>query len=229
MKKKKTHLLNTLEITKKCNFNFNFKKDYSPKYVKNKQCSNANFLIKESFDKLTKKLNILDFSDWKYYINRLSMELKIITKVGFENYFLITYDFILWARKNDIYVGPGRGSCSGSLVAYFLDITSIDPIKYNLLFERFLNKDRLSKPDFDIDFCIENRDLIIDYIYDEYKLENVAQIITFGCMNIKAVIRDIGKILGYSYAFVNKITKLISNDFGISLKSEIIHNQNFKK
>ncbi|HIH2763289.1 MAG TPA: DNA polymerase III subunit alpha [Candidatus Azoamicus sp.] len=226
--KEKNSLYNTLEITKRCNFKFNFKADYAPKYLKNKNSSNANILIKESLESLVKKLTLLDINDWKYYIKRLIMELKIITRVGFENYFLITYDFILWAKKNDIYVGPGRGSCSGSLVAYFLNITSIDPIKYNLLFERFLNKDRLSKPDFDIDFCIENRDLIIDYIYDEYKLENVAKIITYGCMNIKAVIRDIGRMLGYSYTFVNKLAKLLSNDIGISLKSEIIHNQNFK-
>lgn len=226
--KEKNSLYNTLEITKRCNFNFDFKKDYSPKYLKNKNYSNANILIKESLEELIKKLKTLDLKDWKYYINRLTTELKIITKVGFENYFLITYDFIFWARKNDIYVGPGRGSCSGSLVAYFLKITNIDPIRYNLLFERFLNKDRLSKPDFDIDFCIENRDLLIDYIYDEYKITNVAQIITFGCMNIKAVIRDIGRILGYAYTFVDKITKIISNDIGISLKSEIIHNQILK-
>lgn len=224
----KNSLYNTIELTQKCNFSFDFKTDYSPKYLKNKKISNANFLIKESFEGLKKKIKTLEIDEWKYYIKRLDMELKIITKVGFENYFLITYDFILWARLNDIYVGPGRGSCSGSLTAYCLKITSIDPIRYNLLFERFLNKDRLSKPDFDIDFCIENRDLVIDYIYDEYKFKKVAQIITFGCMTVKAVIRDIGRVLGYSYKFVENVTKLASGDFGISLKSEIINNQNLK-
>lgn len=227
-KNNKNALQNTIEISKKCNFIFDFKSDYAPKYLKNKKLSNANFLIKESLEGLKKYIKTLDYDEWKYYIKRLAMELKIITKVGFENYFLITYDFILWSRLNDIYVGPGRGSCSGSLVSYCLKITNIDPIRYNLLFERFLNKDRLSKPDFDIDFCIENRDLVIDYIYEEYKFKNVAQIITFGCMTVKAVIRDIGRVLGYSYKFIENLTKKMSGDFGISLKSEIINNKKFK-
>jgi len=222
-------LYNSVEISKRCNLLFKFENDYSPKFLKRVGYAPAAYLSKSSYEQLFDNLNHMDKKQWSVYINRLDMELSVINNVGFANYFLITQDFILWARKQDIFVGPGRGSGAGSLVAYILSITEIDPIKYNLLFERFLNSERISRPDFDVDFCIEGRDLVIDYVFEEYGIKNVAQIITFGCMTIKAVIRDIGRVLGYSYLFVDRFVKLISNDFGVSLKSELISNLGLKK
>ncbi len=225
---RKELLYNTFEITKKCNIIFKFKNDYSPKYLNNNTKLTARYLTKTAIERLFCKLMIMPKIYWSIYITRLKKELTTINSVGFADYFLITYDYIKKAKENNIFVGPGRGSGSGSLTAHLLDITIIDPIKYNLLFERFLNTYRLSKPDFDIDFCIEGRDLIIDYIFDRYGSKNVAQIITYGIMAIKAVIRDSGRILGYPYFFVDKITKLISNNFDISIKSELIENNSIK-
>lgn len=222
---KKELLYNSFEIAKRCNLSFNFNKDYSPKYLKENKQNAAHYLSKVSFEKLFTKLNTTTNTYWSVYITRLKKELTIINAVGFADYFLITQDFTSKAKTNDILVGPGRGSGSGSLIANLLSITSIDPIKYDLLFERFLNKHRISRPDFDIDFCIEGRDLIIDYIFDTYGSKHVAQIITFGIMAVKASIRDVGRVLGYPYSFVDKIIKLISNNFGISLKSELIENK----
>jgi len=217
-------VLNSSEIAKQCNLYFQTGKDYSPKYKKMNDLSMAKSLVRISFENLFSKIDITDIENWTLYSSRLSTELAVINKIGFANYFLVTHDFIVWAKNNDIYVGPGRGSGAGSLVAYTLSITDIDPLKYDLLFERFLNHERISIPDFDVDLCIENRDLVIDYIFDEYGIESVAQIVTFGCMTINAVVRDVGKILGYSYFFVNKVVKLLSGDFGLSLKHELTSN-----
>ena len=156
--------------------------------------------------------------------------------MGFPGYFLIVADFIQWARDNDIPVGPGRGSGAGSLVAYALSITDIDPLQHDLLFERFLNPERVSLPDFDIDFCMDGRDRVIDYVAERYGApgaragaddtgddhesndhERVAQIITFGTMAAKAVVRDVGRVLGHGYGFVDELAKLIPNDLGITL------------
>ncbi len=156
------------------------------------------------------------------------MELDIINNIGFADYFLITQDFVIWAKERNVPIGPGRGSGAGSLVAYLLSITEIDPIKYDLLFERFLNLERVSNPDFDIDFCVEGRDVVIDYVVRKYGINRVSQIITFGSMTIKAVIRDVGRVLGYTYSFVDRIVKLLSNKLGISLKSELVNNKQFK-
>jgi len=221
-------LHNSVEISKRCNLILNFGNDYSPKYLKCKNFFLSSYLVKMSVEKLFVKLPYLDLSIWDVYISRLEKELYVINSVGFANYFLVTHDFIDWAKNNDIFVGPGRGSGAGSLVAYLLSITDIDPIRYDLLFERFLNIERISIPDFDVDFCIEGRDLVIDYIFSEYGINNVAQIITFSCMTVKAVIRDIGRVLGYSYGFVDRIIRLISNDLGLSLKSELINNFKLK-
>ncbi len=217
-------LYNIEEIVKRCNLVFNFEKDYSPKYLLKTKQKLFSYLHQISFEKLFVKLLKVDYQKWFIYILRLKKELDIINVIGFVDYFFITSEFILWAKNNEIMVGPGRGSGAGSLIAYLLSITDVDPIKYNLLFERFLNKYRVSSPDFDIDFCIEGRDLVIDYIFNKYGTNNVAQIITFGLMAVKAVIRDIGRILGYSYIYVNKIIKLISSNFGISLKYELVKN-----
>ena len=151
------------------------------------------------------------------YFERLKIELDVIRGMGFPGYFLIVADFIRWARENDIPVGPGRGSGAGSLVAWVLGITDLDPLHHDLLFERFLNPERVSMPDFDVDFCMEGRDRVIDYVAERYGRERVAQIITFGTMAAKAVIRDTGRVLGHPYGFVDKIAKLVPFDLGITL------------
>ncbi len=137
--------------------------------------------------------------------------------MGFAGYFLIVADFIRWARENDIPVGPGRGSGAGSLVAYALRITDLDPIEHDLLFERFLNPERVSMPDFDIDFCMDGRDRVIDYVANRYGRERTSQIITYGTMAAKAVVRDVGRVLGHPYGFVDRIAKLIPMELGITL------------
>jgi len=148
---------------------------------------------------------------------RLDFELNVIKKMGFAGYFLITQDFVKYARDNNIPVGPGRGSAAGSLVAYCTGITSVDPIKYNLLFERFLNPERITLPDIDIDFCIEGREKVINYIKDQYGHESVAQIITFGTMKAKSVLRDVGRVLGLKYSDVDRIAKMVPNELKITL------------
>ena len=137
--------------------------------------------------------------------------------MGFPGYFLIVADFIRWARANGVPVGPGRGSGAGSLVAYSLGITDLDPLKYDLLFERFLNPERVSMPDFDIDFCMDGRDRVIEYVSQKYGRERVSQIITYGTMAAKAVVRDVGRVLGMGYGYVDKIAKLIPFELGITL------------
>ncbi len=151
------------------------------------------------------------------YRRRLEHEIAIIDQMGFPGYFLIVADFIRWAKDNDVPVGPGRGSGAGSLVAYALKITDLDPIRYDLLFERFLNPERVSMPDFDVDFCMEKRDRVIDYVADKYGRDKVAQIITFGAMKARAVVRDVGRVLGHPYGFVDKIAKLVPGDLGMTL------------
>ncbi|MEI6634388.1 MAG: DNA polymerase III subunit alpha, partial [Chlamydiota bacterium] len=154
-------------------------------------------------------------------MQRLDRELKVIERMNFESYFLIVWDFISWARRQDIPVGPGRGSAAGSIAAYALEITDIDPLKYNLLFERFLNPNRVTMPDMDIDFCYDRRGELIGYVSDRYGHENVAQIITFGRMKAKAVIRDVGRVLGMPYGEVDAIAKLVPNDPKITLAEAI--------
>ena len=151
------------------------------------------------------------------YRQRLELELDIICRMGYPGYFLIVADFIRWAREQGIPVGPGRGSGAGSLVAYALGITALDPIRYDLLFERFLNPERVSLPDFDIDFCMEGRDRVIDYVSSRYSADHVAQIITFGTMAAKAVVRDVGRVFGHPYGFVDQIAKLIPFELGMTL------------
>lgn len=217
-------LINTLELSTRCNLFFKFGCDYSPKIFKKEMLSINSYMYFFMFNKLILDNFFFTFFDFDIYLNRLKTELHIITTVGFSNYFLVTSDFICWAKNLDIFVGPGRGSGTGSLVAYLLSITGIDPLRNDLLFERFLNKERLSSPDFDVDFCIEGRDLVMDYIFDFYGIKKVAQIVTFGCMTLKSVIRDVGRVLGYSYFFLDKIIKALSNDVKISLASELVNN-----
>ncbi|MBT8041271.1 MAG: DNA polymerase III subunit alpha [Gammaproteobacteria bacterium] len=155
------------------------------------------------------------------YRDRLDHELAVIEQMGFPGYFLIVADFISWAKENDIPVGPGRGSGAGSLVSYALGITDLDPLEHDLLFERFLNPERISMPDFDVDFCMENRDRVIDYVAQKYGRDHVSQIITYGSMKAKAVVRDVGRVLGHSYGFVDSIAKLIPMTLGMTLEKAL--------
>ena len=152
------------------------------------------------------------------YKARLAYEMEVIKSTGFASYFLIVADFIGYAKSHDIPVGPGRGSAAGSLVAFCLDITNVDPIKYDLLFERFLNPERVSMPDIDVDFCFEKRERVIEYVTNKYGKDNVAQIITFGTMKSKAAVRDVGRALGIPYANVDQIAKLIPATLDISIE-----------
>ena len=159
------------------------------------------------------------------YNKRLDIELDVINRMGFPGYFLIVADFIRWAKEN-IPVGPGRGSGAGSLVAFCLGITMLDPIQHHLLFERFLNPERVSMPDFDVDFCMERRDDVIDYVSRRYGKPAVSQIITYGTMAAKAVVRDVGRVLGHPYGFVDKIAKLIPFELGITLDKALAQEEN---
>ena len=162
------------------------------------------------------------------YDQRLELELKVINDMGFAGYFLIVADFIQWAKNNGVPVGPGRGSGAGSLVAYALGITDLDPLQYELLFERFLNPERVSMPDFDIDFCMEGRDRVIEYVAQKYGRQSVSQIITFGTMAAKAVIRDVGRVLGHPYGFVDKLAKLVPFELGITLTKALAQEAELK-
>ncbi|MBA1331159.1 hypothetical protein QQ73_08350, partial [Candidatus Endoriftia persephone str. Guaymas] len=152
------------------------------------------------------------------YDERLQIELDVINQMGFPGYFLIVADFIQWAKDNAIPVGPGRGSGAGSLVAYVLKITDLDPIEHELLFERFLNPERVSMPDFDIDFCMDRRDEVIDYVARKYGRDSVSQIITYGSMAAKAVVRDVGRVLGHPYGFTDRVAKMIPFELGMTLE-----------
>jgi len=163
------------------------------------------------------------------YRQRLRTELDVICQMGFAGYFLIVADFIRWARENGVPVGPGRGSGAGSLVAYSLRVTDLDPLRYDLLFERFLNPERVSMPDFDVDFCMEGRDRVIDYVAGHYGRERVSQIITYGTMAAKAVVRDVGRVLGMTYGFVDKIAKLIPFELGITLDDALAKEPELKR
>jgi DNA polymerase III subunit alpha len=163
------------------------------------------------------------------YAARLELELGVICSMGFAGYFLIVADFIRWARDNGVPVGPGRGSGAGSLVAYVLGITDLDPIEHDLLFERFLNPERVSMPDFDVDFCMEGRDRVIEYVANKYGRERVSQIITYGTLAAKAVVRDVGRVLGHNYGYVDKIAKLIPFEIGITLDKALEQEEELKR
>ncbi|MGH8229529.1 MAG: DNA polymerase III subunit alpha, partial [Steroidobacteraceae bacterium] len=163
------------------------------------------------------------------YAARLATELDVICQMGFAGYFLIVADFIRWARTNGVPVGPGRGSGAGSLVAYALGITDLDPIEHDLLFERFLNPERVSMPDFDVDFCMDGRDRVIEYVSEKYGRERVSQIITYGTMAAKAVVRDVGRVLGMTYGYVDRIAKLIPFELGITLAEALEKEPELKK
>ncbi|WP_343153086.1 DNA polymerase III subunit alpha [Buchnera aphidicola] len=234
-------LKNSVEIAKRCNIKIIFGKYFLPKFFTG-NINTEDYLIKiakiglkKRFEKLFLEGKISKNIIPKEYKIRLFKELKVINKMGFPGYFLIVMEFIQWAKNNRIPVGPGRGSGAGSLVAYVLNITEIDPLQFNLLFERFLNLERISMPDFDIDFCMYKRDKVIEHVAEKYGKSAVSQIITFGTMTARAVIRDVGRVLGYPYGFINAISKLVPLDPGITLdvalskQTELLDLYNHKK
>ena len=221
-------LENTLEIAKRCNLDLRLGEYFLPDYPIPDGKSIDEFFIDVSTAGLVERLNALfdplssDFKDkHTLYTARLQFELDIIIEMGFPGYFLIVMDFIRWAKSNDIPVGPGRGSGAGSLVAYALKITDLDPIEYDLLFERFLNPERVSMPDFDIDFCMEGRDRVIAYVAEQYGRDAVSQIVTFGTMAAKAVVRDVARVQGKSYGLADKLSKLIPFEVGMTLEKAV--------
>ena len=210
-------IINSTEIAKRCNVHFElYKKNYLPDFPIPEGLNIAQFLTQESQAGLDSRLQGLEV-DRQVYDDRLAFELSVIIQMDFPGYFLIVADFISWSKDNGIPVGPGRGSGAGSLVAYVLGITNVDPIKHELLFERFLNPERVSMPDFDIDFCTDRRDEVIEYVSKKYGAEKVSQIITYGTMAAKGVVRDVGRVLGHPYGFSDRISKSIPNDLKINL------------
>ncbi|MES2204283.1 MAG: DNA polymerase III subunit alpha, partial [Pseudomonadota bacterium] len=218
-------LMNTVEIAKRCNVALKLGESVLPTYPVPAGMTEAHYLENQSVEglnaRLQKTLPNITFEQRKIYDERLQIELSVINKMEFPGYFLIVADFIQWAKNNDIPVGPGRGSGAGSLVAYVLGITDLDPLVHDLLFERFLNPERVSMPDFDIDFCMEGRDRVIEYVAQKYGRQSVAQIITFGTMAAKAVVRDVGRVLGMGYNYVDKIAKLIPFEIGMTLEKAL--------
>ena len=217
-------LANSVEIARRCNVVLELGKPYLPDYPVPDGLTIDEFFRQQSHKGLDLRLQALfdvsaaDFSETqKTYRERLEFELETIVQMGFPGYFLIVMDFIRWAKNNDIPVGPGRGSGAGSLVAYALEITDLDPLAYALLFERFLNPERVSMPDFDVDFCMEKRDRVIEYVAETYGRESVSQIITFGTMAAKAVVRDVARVQGKSYGLADKLSKMIPFEVGITL------------
>lgn len=215
-------LQNSVEIAKRCNVTISLDEHFLPQFPTG-EMTTEDYLIKCAQQGLEQRLLGL-FPDPQTrkshrleYDQRLATELAMINQMGFPGYFLVVMEFIQWSKDNGIPVGPGRGSGAGSLVAYALNITDIDPLPFDLLFERFLNPERVSMPDFDIDFCMEKRDLVIEHVAERYGRDAVSQIITFGTMAAKAVIRDVGRVLGHPYGFVDRIAKLIPLDPGMTL------------
>ncbi len=216
---------NTVEVARRCTFEMAFGEYKYPVFQTDDRRSLDGILTEEAESGLDKRLEEREAKEGalspelvKEYRDRLDFELGIITRMGFSGYFLIVADFIAYSRKNGIPVGPGRGSAAGSLVAYSLTITNIDPIRYGLLFERFLNPERISMPDIDIDFCIHGRDEVIRYVADRYGHDNVGQIITFGTMKARAVIRDVGRALNIPYGDVDRIAKLVPEGPNVTLE-----------
>jgi DNA polymerase-3 subunit alpha len=217
-------LENTVEIARRCNIEIELGTYYLPRYPVPEGMLMDDFFRQVSWEGLEERLDFLldkDAPDYrekrKPYEERLEFELDIIIQMGFPGYFLIVMDFIKWAKDNGIPVGPGRGSGAGSLVAYVLKITDLDPLEYDLLFERFLNPERVSMPDFDIDFCMDNRDQVIDYVAQKYGRDAVSQIITYGTMAAKAVVRDVARVQGKPFGLADRLSKLIPFEVGMTL------------
>ncbi len=222
-------LENSVEIAKRCNLELTLGKSFLPDFPVPAGITMDAFFAAESHRGLAARFERGPLKGApgadpdpaerrRAYLARLDLELGVICQMGFPGYFLIVADFIAWAKKNGIPVGPGRGSGAGSLVAYALGITDLDPIEHELLFERFLNPERVSMPDFDVDFCMEGRDRVIDYVAMRYGREAVSQIITFGTMAAKAVVRDVGRVMGHPYGFVDRVAKMVPFELGMTLE-----------
>ncbi len=224
-------IANTVEIAKRCSLEVSLGKVFLPDFVAEDRTPPRELLERRAESGLEERLEELGVTPEgePRYRERLAREIEVICKMGFEGYFLIVADFIAWARENAIPVGPGRGSGVGSLVAYALGITNLDPLAHDLLFERFLNPERVSMPDFDIDFCIDGRDRVIDYVGRRYGRERVAQIATYGTMAARAVVRDVGRALGMPYGYVDRIAKLIPFELGITLDKAIADDEELRR
>ena len=229
-------LQNSVEIAKRCNLTLTLGENFLPDFPVPAGMTLGDLMASESKKGLEDRLRQYPAigtgtkeENEQVYFARLETELKVITEMGFPGYFMIVADFIQWAKNELIPVGPGRGSGAGSLVAYALKITDLDPIEFDLLFERFLNPERVSMPDFDIDFCMDRRDEVIDYVARHYGRDHVAQIITYGSMAAKAVIRDVGRVLGFGYGFVDKLAKLIPFEIGMTLTKALQDSPDLKQ
>ncbi len=230
-------IANTVEIAKRCSLELKLGKSVLPPYPVPEGTTTDEFLRNEAERGLTTRIaearahppagaRVVSEDEYR---RRLARELDVICQMGFAGYFLIVADFIRWSRENGIPVGPGRGSGAGSLVAYSLGITDLDPLPYDLLFERFLNPERVSMPDFDVDFCMDGRDRVIDYVAQKYGRERVSQIITYGTMAAKAVVRDVARVMGMTYGFADSIAKLIPFELGITLKDALEKEEELKR
>ncbi len=222
----------TVKIAEKCNFEFDFSKIRLPKFPIENTMTSKEYLRRLAYlgfeEKIERALIRFDSEHSKsMYENRIESELAVIDKMGYNDYFLIVWDFINYAKTNSIPVGPGRGSGAGSIVAYLLGITEVDSIKFDLLFERFLNVERISMPDIDTDFCYERRDEVIEYVKSKYGLDHVAQIVTFGTMAARAAIRDVGRVLEIPYAEVDAVSKMIPHN--ITLAQALEENKELKR
>ncbi len=221
-------LANSVAIARRCSVQLSLGQSVLPDFPIPDGRSVEEHLRVSAREGLDARLERHRFAEDSEYTARLDRELEVICQMGFPGYFLIVADFIRWARDNQIPVGPGRGSGAGSLVAYALGITDLDPLRYDLLFERFLNPERVSMPDFDIDFCMDRRDRVIEYVAERYGRDRVSQIITHGTMAAKAVVRDCGRVLGHGYGFVDRIAKLIPFELGMTLTRALEESEELK-
>ena len=223
---------NTVKIAEKCNFDFEFDQLHLPDFKAEGGLNHKEQLRKNAYSGFEKKEKNGKFDFSRHtkdeYLNRVEYELSVIDKMGFNAYFLIVSDFVCYAKSVDIPVGPGRGSGAGSLVAYCIGITDVDPMEFDLLFERFLNPERVSMPDFDIDFCYNRRDEVIEYVKRKYGEDKVAQIVTFGTLAARAAVRDVGRALGLPYGKVDTVAKLIPHELNMTIKSAIETNKELK-
>jgi DNA polymerase-3 subunit alpha len=227
-------IANSVEIARRCSLEIKLGASMLPAYPVPAGSTTEGFLRQEAARGLGARLEAAKTlrgaeRDAPAYGARLELELGVICSMGFAGYFLIVADFIRWARENGVPVGPGRGSGAGSLVAFALGITDLDPIEHDLLFERFLNPERVSMPDFDVDFCMEGRDRVIEYVANKYGRERVSQIITYGTLAAKAVIRDVGRVLGHNYGYVDKIAKLVPFEIGITLDKALEQEEELRR
>ncbi|MBS3800443.1 MAG: DNA polymerase III subunit alpha, partial [Thioalkalivibrio sp.] len=221
-------LANSVALARRCSVSLTLGQSVLPDFPVPEGYTVEDHLRETSARGLAARLERFRFAASEDYEARLTRELDVICQMGFPGYFLIVADFIQWAKDNGIPVGPGRGSGAGSLVAYALGITDLDPLRYDLLFERFLNPERVSMPDFDVDFCMEKRDDVIDYVAERYGRDKVSQIITHGTMAAKAVVRDVGRVLGHGYGFVDRIAKLIPFELGMTLGKALNESEDLK-